>query len=171
MYVKGHRAYKETWTPEIGESHDAQIETNNPVDKYTVCTRKFGKVVGHLSKGENDKFTKDIFFFLRGDRYSKAKTITSRRRCNLGDGEGLQIPCKLKLVGHQSLSTYCKMNLSDWKKFKLRNYDAKYIFFFTSCSVQCFKFVISRYLWFAWEKIWFVKARVRYTDGILYQEC
>ena len=28
-----------------------------------------------------------------------AKTITSGRRCNLGDGAGLQVPCKLKLVG------------------------------------------------------------------------
>ena len=44
------------------------------------------------------------------------------------DGEGLQVPCKLKLVGHQNLSTNCKMNLSNRKKFKLRNHDAKYIF-------------------------------------------
>ena len=69
--------------------------------------------MGHLNKGGNDKFAKAIFFFLRGDPYSKAKTTTSGCRCNLGDGEGLQIPCKLKFVGHQSLSTYCKMNLSD----------------------------------------------------------
>ena len=127
--MKGHHAYKDTWTLEIGESHNAQIETNNPVDKYAVCIRKFGKVVGHLKKGENGKFAKAIFFFLRGDPYSKAKTITSERRCNLGDGEGLQVPSKLKLVGHQSLSTYCNMNLSNWKKFKVRNYDGKYIFF------------------------------------------
>ena len=66
--------------------------------------------MGHLNKGKNDKFTKAIFFFLRGDPYSKAKTITSGRRCNLDDGEGSQI---LKLVGHQSLSTYCKINLSE----------------------------------------------------------
>ena len=30
-----------------------------------------------------------------------AKRITSGRRCNLGDGEGLEVPCKLKLVGHR----------------------------------------------------------------------
>ena len=54
------------------------------------------------------------------------------------------------------------MNLSNWKKFKLRNYDTKYIYFFTFCSVQCFKFVMSTYLWFAGEKIWFVKVRVHY---------
>ena len=55
------------------------------------------------------------------------------------------------------------MNLSNWKKFKLRYYDTKYIYiFFTFCSVQCFKFVMSRYLWFEGEKIWFVKVRVHY---------
>ena len=41
--------------------------------------------MGHLKKGENGKFAKAIFFFLRGDPYSKAKTITSACRCNLGD--------------------------------------------------------------------------------------
>ena len=72
-YVKSHHTYKDTWTTEIGEFHDVQIETNNPVDKYGVCIQKFGKVVGHLKKGENEKFAKAIFFFLRGDPYSKAK--------------------------------------------------------------------------------------------------
>ena len=128
------------------------------------------KVVEHLNKGENDKFAKAILFFLRDDPYVKAKTIISGRRCSLGYGEGWQIPCKLKFVGHQSLSTYCKMNLSDSNKFKLRNYDAKYIYFLTFCSVQYFKFVISRYLYFAGEKIWFIKARVRYTEGMLYRK-
>ena len=44
------------------------------------------------------------------------------------------------------------------------------IFFFTFSSIQYFKFVIPRYLWFAGEKIWFVKARVRYTEGSLYRK-
>ena len=69
--------------------------------------------MGYLNKGENDKFAKAIFFFWKGDPYSKGKTINSGYRCNLGDGEGLQIPCKPKLLVHQNLSTYCKMNLSN----------------------------------------------------------
>ena len=69
--------------------------------------------MGHIKKGENGKFAKAIFFFLGGEPYSRAKAITSGRRCNLGDGEGLRVPCKLKLIGHQSLSAYCKMNLSN----------------------------------------------------------
>ena len=55
----------------------------------------------HLKKGTTGKFAKTILFFLRGDPYSIAKTIRSRRRCNLGDCEGLQVLCKLKLVGHR----------------------------------------------------------------------
>ena len=72
-------------------------EPNNPVNKYPVSIRKSGKVVGHLKKGATDRFAKTVFFFLKGDPYPKS---TSGRRCDLGDGEGLQVPCKLKLVGH-----------------------------------------------------------------------
>ena len=63
MYVKGYHIYKHIWTPEIGESLDAQIEPNNPADKYAVCIRKSGKVVGHLKKGETGRFGKTIIFF------------------------------------------------------------------------------------------------------------
>ena len=56
--------------------------------------------MGHLKKGPAGRFVKTIFVFLKGDPYSNAKTITSGRRCNRGDGEGLHIPCKLKVVGH-----------------------------------------------------------------------
>ena len=40
---------------------------------------------------------------MRGGPYQKTKTVTSWCRYNLGDGEGLQVPCKLKLVGHRTL--------------------------------------------------------------------
>ena len=95
MHVKGPHAYKDIWTPKTGGSHDAHIEANNPVDKYAVYIRKFGKVVGNLRKGEDSKFANTIFFFLRRDPYSKAKTITSGSRCNFGDSESLQAPHKL----------------------------------------------------------------------------
>ena len=86
---------------------DQQLEPNNPVDKYAVCIRKSGNVVGHLKKGITGRFAKTIFYFLKSDPYSKARTITLGPRCNLGDGEGLQVPCKLKLVGQKSISRCC----------------------------------------------------------------
>ena len=55
----------------------------------------------HLKKGTTGRFVKTIFFFLKDDPYSKTKTITSGCRCNLGDGEGLQVSCRQKLVGHR----------------------------------------------------------------------
>ena len=91
-YVKGHYVYKNIWTPETGESLDAQIQSNYTGDKYAVCLRQ---VMRHLKKGATGRFPKTIFFFLKGDPYSKGKTITSARRCNLCDGKGLQISCKL----------------------------------------------------------------------------
>ena len=80
-------------------SLEAEVEPKNAVDKYAVCIQKSGKVLGHLKKRATGKFKKAIFFFLRSDTSLMAKTVTSGHRCNLGDGAGLQVPCKLKLVG------------------------------------------------------------------------
>ena len=57
--------------------------------------------MGHLEEGTAGRFAKMIFYFLTGNLYSKAKTTTYGRRYNLGDGEGLHVPCKLKLVNDQ----------------------------------------------------------------------
>lgn len=115
-YIKGHHVYKDIWTPEIGESLDVQLEPNNPVDKYAVCIRKSGNVVGHLKKGVTGRFAKTIFYFLKSDPYSKARTITLGPRCNLGDGEGLQVPCKLKLVGQKKYIEVLRQELSKLKE-------------------------------------------------------
>ena len=76
--------------------------TKQPLNsKYTACIRKSGKLVDHLKKEATGRFAKTIFFFLKGDSYLEAKTITSGQSCNPGDGGDLQVPCKLKLVGHK----------------------------------------------------------------------
>ena len=98
-------------------SLDAQVEPNNPVDKYAVCIRKSGKVVGHLKKGTTGKFTKTILFSLKSDPYLKAKTVTSGRRCNPGDGEGLPVSCKLKLAGHRKFIDLFQDELIKLKEF------------------------------------------------------
>ena len=72
-YVKGHHVSKDIWTPEIGESLDAQTEPKNSIDKYAVYIPISGKVVGHLRKGVIGRFVKTILYFLKGDPYSKAK--------------------------------------------------------------------------------------------------
>ena len=40
--------------------------------------------MGHVKKGTTGRFAKTIFFFLKGDPYSKANTIIHGRRYNLG---------------------------------------------------------------------------------------
>ena len=50
-YIKGHHVYKDVCTPVVGEVLQVEMEPNNLVDKYAVCTRKDGQVVGHLKKG------------------------------------------------------------------------------------------------------------------------
>ena len=89
-FVTVYHIYTDRWTLEIGESLNVQTETNKPVDKCTVFIWKSGKVVGHLKKGATGTFVKTIFFSLKDDPYSKAKTITSGCRCNLGDVEDLK---------------------------------------------------------------------------------
>ena len=37
-----------------------------------------------------------IFYYLRSDAYSSAWAKVTGKRCNLGDGEGMQVLCKLR---------------------------------------------------------------------------
>ena len=41
------------------------------------------------------QFAKTIFYFLRSDTYCNCYAEVSGKRCNLKDGEGLQVPCKI----------------------------------------------------------------------------
>ena len=69
--IKGYHVYKSVWTPTLQEQVYGEIEPHNPVDKYAVAVKKDEKVIGHLPLGENGKFAKAIFYFLRADPYAK----------------------------------------------------------------------------------------------------
>ena len=73
-------------------------EPENPVDKYAVSLQKDGKIVGHLKKRNSGRYAKTFFYFLRSDPYSQCTATVKGKRCNLGDGEGLQVPCSLNVV-------------------------------------------------------------------------
>ena len=60
---------------------------------------KIGMFVGHLKIGKSGRFAKTIFFFLRSDPNNKCTIEITGKRCNLGDGEGLQVPCVLYFEG------------------------------------------------------------------------
>ena len=57
------------------------------------------KIVRHLKKGTSGRFAKAIFYSQCSDGYSSAWAKVSGKRLNLGDGEGMQVPCKLSLSG------------------------------------------------------------------------
>ena len=54
----------------------------------------------HLS-GVTGRFAKTIFYILRRDPSPESTANIIGLRCNLGDKEGLQIPCSLQLVGQK----------------------------------------------------------------------
>ena len=58
-----------------------------------------GAVVGHLSKGKTGRFAKTISFFLRVSNLHYCRVEVTGKRVNLGDGQGLQIPCTLHFTG------------------------------------------------------------------------
>ena len=57
------------------------------------------KIVVHLKKGRCGKFAKAIFYFPCSVAYSSAWAKVTGKRFNFGDGEGMQVPCKLSLSG------------------------------------------------------------------------
>ena len=85
--IKGYHVYKSVWTPTLQEQVYGEIEPCNPVDKNAVAVKKDEKLVGHLPLGENRKFVKTIFYFLRADPYGKCNITVTGKAVNLGDGE------------------------------------------------------------------------------------
>ena len=110
-YVKGYHAYRGLWTPIVNEILQTQRQPDNPTDKYAVCVLKDAKVVGHLKKACNGRFVKTIFYFLRSDAYAKCSLRILDKPVNLGDNEGLQVPCVLQFEGQSRFIDTLKRNL------------------------------------------------------------
>ena len=90
--------YKDIWTPKQGEQLEVLMEPDNRMDKFAVCVKINEKIVEHLKNGTSGRFAKTIFYFLRSDAYSNAWAKVTGKRCNLGDGERMQVPCKFFLL-------------------------------------------------------------------------
>ena len=100
-FVKGYHKYKNIWTPKIVETLSTEREPGNLVDKYAVCVKKNNEIVGHLQLGKDGKFAKTVFYFLRGDEYGSCDVLIKRKPVNLGDGNGMQVPCSLNFTGRK----------------------------------------------------------------------
>ena len=110
-FTKGYHVYEDIWTPKQGEQLDVLTEPDNRMDKFAACVKINEKIVGHLKKGTFGKFAKTIFYFLCSYAYSSAWAKVTGKRCNLGDGEGMQVPCKLSLCGQSKCVSLLRKEL------------------------------------------------------------
>ena len=108
--IKGYHV-KSVWTLTLQEQVYGEIEPHNPVDNYAAAIKKDEKVVGHLALGENGKFAKTVFYFLRADPYGKCNITVTGKAVNLGDGDGMQGPCFLHLSGQNNMVIFVKNEL------------------------------------------------------------
>ena len=92
------------------------MEPDNRMDKFAVCVKINEKIVGHLKKGTSGRFAKTIFYFLHSDAYSSPWAKVTGKRCNLGDGEGMQAPCKLSLSGQPKFVSLLRKELMKMKE-------------------------------------------------------
>ena len=100
--IKGYHAYMNDWTPVLGESLQTRPEPENEIDKYAVAVTKDEKVIGHLKKGKTGRYAKTIF----------ANITVTGKRVNLGDREGLQIPCTISFQGEEKYIEILKKQLN-----------------------------------------------------------
>ena len=96
-YVKGYHVYKNIWEPIVNEELEAGMEPDNVMDKYAVCVKRNTSIVGHLPLDKNRKLAKMISYFLRADQDAEWKVVITGKEVNLGDGNGIQVLCKLKI--------------------------------------------------------------------------
>ena len=102
--VKGYHVYQGIQVPKIGETLPTEREPGNRKDIYSVLVKKNECMVGHLPLGKTGNFVKTIFYFLRAHKYSICEVENTGKHVNLGDGEGMDVPCKVKLKGSSKLT-------------------------------------------------------------------
>ena len=82
-----------------GEILKARPEPENEYDKYEVAVERCGNVIEHLSKRRSARFAKTVSHFLRASNENYCRVEVTSKRVNLGNGEGLQIPCIIHFSG------------------------------------------------------------------------
>ena len=85
---------------------ETEIDPDNVMDKYAVCGKENSSIVGHLALGKNKKFAKMIFYLLKAEQDAERKLLKTGKEVNLGDGDGMQVSCKLKISGSKKWWQY-----------------------------------------------------------------
>ena len=87
------------------------MQPGNPMDKYAVCVKRNKTIVGHLPLGKNGRFAKTIFYLLKNDPCAVCNVYVSGKAVNLGDGDGMQVPCTLGLISKKEMINILKHEL------------------------------------------------------------
>ena len=95
---------------------DVLMESDDRMDKFAACVKINEKIVGHLKKRTSRSFANTIFYFLCSDAYSSAWAKLTGKRCNYGNGEGMQLSSKLSLSGQPKYAALLRKELMKMKK-------------------------------------------------------
>ena len=97
-FVRGYHAYKDIWTPSVGDCLSLMREETNPRDKNAVAVTLPNKtVVGHVPYNLAPLLSQ---FLRRG--FNKGMVTITGEKVNRGAGYGLEIPCIYTLYGPPS---------------------------------------------------------------------
>ena len=111
-YVKGYNVdMKNVWKPTVNERLETKMESDNVMGIYAVCVKKNTSIVGRLPLGKNGKFAMVKFYLIRADQNADCKVVITGKEVNFSDGDGMQVPCKLKIPGPR------KMTENSFKKY------------------------------------------------------
>ena len=92
--IRGYHVYQSIWTPVKGEQLACISEPNNRQDPNAVAVTKEIKskvqVVGHLPREEAKAYSE---FLMEGGVITCEVTGSPRQ------GHGVEVPCRLKLIG------------------------------------------------------------------------
>ena len=93
-YIRGYHAYKDVWTPVLGETLLVKREPTNVKDNDAVAICLEDSIVGHVPFNLAASFS----HFLRRD-VNKAFAKVTGAAVNRGAGYGMEVPCKYLLYG------------------------------------------------------------------------
>ena len=102
--IKGYHAYMNDWAAILGENLSTRPERESDIDKYAVAVTKDARVIGHLKKGKTGPYAKTVFYFLQANPVNTASITVTGKTVNVGDRQGLQIPCTILFKREEELN-------------------------------------------------------------------
>ena len=93
-YIRGYHAYKDVWTPVLGECLLVKHEPTNIKDSNAVAVCLETTIVGHAPFN----LSASLSHYLRWE-VNKAFAEVTGTALNRGGGYGMEVPCKYRLYG------------------------------------------------------------------------